>query len=99
MTTYDELVLKNKDSMIVELIYSIADKTMAESYAIYTNLHTDFGCSVDGRMYCHWRGTSKKAARRLMAKFKNLLHGRIMLARTDNGTGYTRLVYRVCKEY
>ena len=93
--TYDELVLKNRDSMLVELIHSINDETMAESYAIYTNLHIDFGCNADGKLYRHWGGTSKKAAMRRMAKFKTLLQGRIRLARTDNSLGYTRIIYRV----
>lgn len=89
--TYEELVIKNREKLKIEIIFSIDNKTLRQSCGIYTNLHCDFGISET--MFNAFYSSSKNKIRKQIAFYKKLTGYKMKLTRTNNSPSYTRLIY------
>lgn len=91
--TYAELVVKNKDKLVIECFKIINNETMMQTYVIYTNLHSDFGISTTLLRSLH---THKKSEfRKRLAELKKLTGFKLKLVSINNDKSYTRLIYRM----
>lgn len=93
MSTYAELVTLNKKDFTVEFMRIINNKNLKNSYAIYTNLHVDYG--IVDRLLNHYSGTKRSEFNKKIKFFSSLLGRKIKLVRTDNDENYTRLIYTI----
>lgn len=94
MKTYNQIIIDNKENIIVECMTIINNNTLVSHYSIYTNLHVDYGIVDD--CLNHWHGSSKKEFRKRVSEFKKLTCKRLKLYKVNNDSTYTRLIYRLC---
>lgn len=92
MPTYTEMLRQYANTIEVECIVSIDDKTLRKSYSIYQNLHLDFGIVCDS-MFKHTHTTSKRKYNKEIRAIKQATGRKFKLSKTNNGLGYTRLIY------
>lgn len=89
--TYQDLVRLHKDKIRLKFLVVIDNNTLRKSYAVYTNLHCDYG--LVGEMLNHYHGNKKSKFRERCNFYKKTTGRRWKLVGTDNDTNYTRLVY------
>lgn len=89
--TYAELIIKNREKLKIEIIFSIDDETLIQFCSIYTNLHCSFGISET--MLNAFHSSNKNKTRKRIAFYKKLTGYKMKLTKTDNSLGYTRLIY------
>lgn len=93
--TYAELIIANKEKILIEFKKIIDNKTLESTYIISTNLHCDFGiCDTMMKSFC---SSSKSRFNKRIAEFKKLTGFKPRLVKTDNDAIYTRLVYKLMK--
>lgn len=91
MATYTDLVISKKDLLVIKAIKVIDNKTMKTTYAIYTNLHIDYGICKE--MMNSFYGTSKKKFNKELQLYMKLTGRKAKLSKTDNDINHTRLIY------
>lgn len=91
MTTYTDLVMSKKDLLVVKVIKVIDNNTMKTTYAIYTNLHMDYGICKE--LMNSFSGTSKKKFNKELQFYMKLTGRKAKLSKTDNDENRTRLIY------
>lgn len=91
--TYAELIVKNRDRLIIECFKIIHNETLTQTYSIYTNLDCDYGISPTllSSLFTH----KKSKFRKRLAELRKLTGFKIKLVRVNNDNSYTRLIYRM----
>lgn len=92
--SYFDLVRKYKDTFYLRYMIIVNDKTAQIGYSILTNLHCDYGTSLD-ELYSSLHTSKKSKVNKMLSQYKKATGKKIRLTGTDNGLGYTRLVYEL----
>jgi len=93
MTTYFDLVVKNKDHIKVEVIKIINNKTMFITWSFSCNLHCDYGIRAE-LMTCLYTERKSKVNKHIQL-YQKATGRKFKLTKTNNDANYTRLIYSI----
>lgn len=87
-----DMMKQNKDTLQIKCLVIVCDKTLQVTYSLHTNLHLEWGISKD-EMYSSLHTRSQRKYKKALYEIRQATGRKFKLTGTDNGLGYTRLIY------